>query len=278
MDTYGHKQEGGRTVNSLILGSLSAEERKQKAHYDRIADCYEVHSADKSSEKYRTKFIMEAMTANIDLAGAEVLDAMCGSGYTVKHLLAKGARVTGLDISAEVIDKFRAKWPQCEAIQASILDPQLADETFDCVLVVGGLHHLQPYVGPAIDQIHRVLKQGGYLCFVEPHVGSVPDMVRRLWYKVDHMFEKNEQAIDVDVMMSENAHRFDFIKTKYCGNVAYLLVYNSLIFRVPLWLKHFYAPPLLVLESWLDRLIGKRLSCQVICQWRKRAISSPASV
>src|SRR5438034_418000 len=46
-----------------------------------------------------------------DLAGREVLDAACGEGYFSRVLAARGARVTGLDLSPRLIAMARAKDP-----------------------------------------------------------------------------------------------------------------------------------------------------------------------
>lgn len=245
-------------------------EQKQAEHYDRIASQYQAHYSDEHSQKYRARFLNGPMLEGLDLAGARVLEAMCGSGQTTAFLLSRGARLTGLDVSPQMIASFKRSWPECEAVCASITETGIEADSFDCVVMVGGLHHLHPRVGEALDEIHRILKPGGHLCFMEPHAGSLPDQVRKIWYRYDHFFEKNEAAIDLDDLMRRNASRFEFIKMKYVGNVAYLLVYSSLIFRIPLGLKRYYTPLLLACESLLDPLLGKRLACVALGQWRKK--------
>jgi hypothetical protein len=49
------------------------------------------------------------------------------------------------------------------------------------------------------------------------------------------------------------------------------MVHNSMAFRIPVRWKPVYAPLLLRLEALLEPFQGKRLSCFVICQWRKRS-------
>jgi ubiquinone/menaquinone biosynthesis C-methylase UbiE len=253
-------------------------EEKQAHHFDKITARYEAHYSDKYSQRYRFKFFNEPMLEGIDLTGMHVLEAMCGSGQTTDYLLSRGARVTGLDISSGLIASFKKKWPRCDSVCASIFDTQIKDNAFDCVVVVGGLHHLQPQVHQAVDEIHRVLKPGGYFCFAEPHAGSLPDLARKLWYRHDVLFEKNERAIDIDDLRTENASRFDFLRTRYLGNIAYLLVLNSLIFRIPLQLKRVYAPVVMAIESAASPFLTRRLSCFVVCQWRKKqAYLGPAS-
>ena len=248
----------------------SAEE-KQSRHQDRLAEEYERHYSDPLSMAYRLRFFNEPMMAGIDLRGQRVLDAMCGGGQMTGYLLGGGARVTGLDISEEAIEHFRKNCPQAQAVLGSILDTGLEDDSYDCVTVVGGLHHVHPHVNAAIDEVYRILRPGGYFCFMEPHSGSVPDIVRRIWYRVDRrMFEDNEQAIDVPEIQTQNADRFEFLIMRYGGSIGYLLVLNSLVFRIPLGWKRHYSPLCMGLEEALGRVQGPRFSCFVVGQWRKR--------
>src|SRR5215510_14476 len=244
-------------------------EQIQKLHYDRIAGEYENHYDDPCSRRYRDRFFHLPMFEGMNLSGMKVIEAMCGSGQTTQYLISREAEVTGLDISQEVIKSFNKRWPECRTICASMLDSGLDSDSFDAVAIVGGLHHLHPDVNAAIDEIHRILRPGGYLCFVEPHKSSFPDLIRREWYKRDPLFADNEKAIDLRAMKLEFATRFSFNLERYYGNLAYLLVLNSMVFRIPLRLKPFYTTPLLRLESLISPLQGETLSCFVVCQWRK---------
>jgi SAM-dependent methyltransferase len=259
-------------------GQIGGNEALQAAHYDKIADAYELHYSDRYSLAYRERFINTPLLHGLDLAGRDVLEALCGSGTVTEDLLKRGARVTGLDISPRMMAVFQERWPDCTALLASILDTGLPDDSFDAITIVGGLHHLHPDVDRAIDELYRILRPGGYLCFMEPHAGSLPDLFRKVWYHFDSTFETNEAAVDVDGLRARNASRFASITTTYQGNVAFLLVFNSMIFRMPLGLKRFYAPPLFGLEAAINRIAGKRFSCFVVSQWQKRAVAAPGRV
>jgi len=244
-------------------------EKLQQLHYDRINSQYEAHYGDACSQRYRQTFIHEPLFDGIELSGMDVLEAMCGNGQTTEFLLSRGARVTGLDISNAEIHSFRERWSNCDARCASIFDSGFASSSFDCVAAVGGLHHLQPNIGEAISEIQRVLKVGGYFCFAEPHQGSFPDLIRAFWYKHDNLFASNEASIDLQVLKKEFFHQFSVSKELYLGNVAYLLVLNSMIFRIPVRFKRFYTPTLMRIESLIDKFQGRRFSCFVVSQWRK---------
>jgi 2-polyprenyl-3-methyl-5-hydroxy-6-metoxy-1,4-benzoquinol methylase len=242
----------------------------QGAHYDRLIDLYEEHATEPSTQKYRRRFIDEPLLRGIELEGRAVLEAMCGSGHSTGLLLERGARVTGLDVSEQAIELFRAKWPQCEAVVESILASTLAPGSFDVVVVVGGLHHVHPHVEEAAEQIWKLLKPGGYFCFSEPHTGSLMNFARRLWYARDPMFESNEAAIDVEMLRQATETKFDVVTERYYGNVAHTLVLNSMVLRTPRWVKRLYAEPAMAAERLLNPVLGRRLSCSVLCQWRRR--------
>ena len=248
---------------------LGASERQQQQHYDTIAADYEAHYSDEWSVEYRRRFIYEPMFAGLNLDGMQVLDAMCGSGQTTSYLLARGASVTGLDISNEVIDTFQSRWSSANVVKRSLLDSGLPGNSFDCVAVVGGLHHIHPNVKAAVREIHRVLKPGGHFCFMEPHSGSLPDVVRKVWYRFDRFFSDNEAAIDVSALQRDFRGSFELRKVNYLGNVAFLLVLNSLIFRIPPKSKKSFAPLLMKLEPWINKLQTKLTSCFAVTQWQK---------
>jgi SAM-dependent methyltransferase len=162
------------------------------------------------------------------------------------------------------------KLPTARAVTGSIFDTGFEDDSFDVVTVVSGLHHVEPRTQEAIDEIHRILRPGGWLLFAEPHRGSLPNWLRRAWYRFDPLFEENEKAVDVSRLEADNQQRFDVVGTRYGGNIGYLLVLNSMVFRIPHRLKRLYSPALLALESWIERVQGRRTSCMVQARWRKK--------
>jgi len=246
-------------------------EGPQRQHYNRIAADYEAQYGDPDGVTYREQFLYQPMLAGLDLEGESVLEALSGSGHATEYLLThKKAEVTGLDISEEAIASFKARWPTCQAICASITGSGLPDESFDCIVVVMGLHHLHPHLDDALREIHRLLRKGGVFCFTEPHKDSAFNRLRAVWYRHDSLFAENEESLDIEALKSEFAGLFEFRMEKHIGSAAYLLVLNSMIFRVPLWLRRIYSPPVMRLEKMLAGFHSPALSLAVICQWVKK--------
>ena len=242
----------------------------QKELYDRIASDYEAHNDDDASRQFRDTFIYPHLLGQIDFTGARVLEAMCGSGQVTRQLLARGAHVVGLDVSQSQVQLFKARFPQCAAVCASATDLAFESHSFDHVVVMGGLHHAHPRLEETVGEIHRVLKPGGYLCFSEPHMGSLPDLLRKVWYRFDPLFLSNEASLDFARLKKTFAGSFRFGRDNYLGNLGYLFVYNSLVFRVPLWVKEAYAPAMIRVERALSPFQSRRLSCFCVSQWQKR--------
>lgn len=112
-----------------------------------------------------------------ELAGCRVLDAGCGSGRYMLHALRRGAaRVIGVDLSPEMLDRARvelgARRPEAEVevelLQGSLEALPLADAWADltiCGLVIGHLGSLER----SLAELHRVTRPGGRVLCSDVH-------------------------------------------------------------------------------------------------------------
>lgn len=103
-----------------------------------------------------------------DITGRRVLDAGCGEGYLARVLAARGARVTGIDLSPRLIGLARAKDPHGR------IDYQVADlsqplpgtaGSFDAAASYLVLNDVRDYRGFAAT-LTAALKPGGRLVLV----------------------------------------------------------------------------------------------------------------
>ena len=96
--------------------------------------------------------------------GATVLDLACGTGDLTKALSRKGYAVTGLDISAEMMEigkvKCRDLDPQPAFILGSAEEIPFPDSSFDAVTIAFGLRNFD-HRAQCLQEIRRVLKPGG---------------------------------------------------------------------------------------------------------------------
>lgn len=116
----------------------------------------------------------EATDALLDKAdirpGSLVLDVGCGMGKTSCKLAGeKGCRVVGLDLMPRMIkeSKAMARWTgvgdKASFIRCDARSLPFKPQAFD-VVVVESVTIFMDDVEKAVDEYHRVLKKGGYIC------------------------------------------------------------------------------------------------------------------
>lgn len=216
------KEERQSLASSSPLDTLSTqEEYDQQRLYNAIGKKYQKNFIERWSSIYRERFIYKHLFRDLDFQGKKVLDAMCGPISITSELLKRGADVTALDSSSVCLQLYSELYPQCTTRCASILHTGFPDDTFDIVFIIAGLHHLHPYLLQGVDEITRILKPGGVFCFVEPHRGSVLDLFRKIWYKMDATFEKNEASVDIKALKTYFSGRYAYTFEKYFGSIAF---------------------------------------------------------
>jgi demethylmenaquinone methyltransferase/2-methoxy-6-polyprenyl-1,4-benzoquinol methylase len=133
--------------------------------FDRIAPVYDVMN--------------RVMTAGLDVRwrrlaaaaavrkGDRVLDAACGTGdLAIADLKAGAGKVTGLDFSAKMLERARAKSTTIEWLQGDMLALPFADETFDAATVGFGVRNVDD-LALGLSELRRVLRPGGRLAILE---------------------------------------------------------------------------------------------------------------
>jgi 2-polyprenyl-3-methyl-5-hydroxy-6-metoxy-1,4-benzoquinol methylase len=124
-------------------------------------------------DRYRTGLTNQAvLTAIGDAHGLAVLDAGCGEGYMARALAENGAKVTGIDLSTELIKAARTHTLSAElpvtfdvgSVSALPYDPG----TFDLVLCNHLLNDLED-PAQAIREFARVLTEEGRIVILMLH-------------------------------------------------------------------------------------------------------------
>jgi len=114
------------------------------------------------------------------LGRASVLDLASGSGWLARLLLDAvnlSGKVIGIDIStyALTLAPKRFSEPNVYFVTASAQNIPLLDSSLDIVLCHLGLMVMRP-LDPVINEVHRVLKQGGVFAFTIEGLGPHPPL------------------------------------------------------------------------------------------------------
>lgn len=108
------------------------------------------------------------------LRGLNVLDFGSGPGHLVPHLLSRGARVSAVDHSPNSISEAQRRfgsdpqWVEGKVFAGG--ETPWDDHSFDVAFCLETIEHLHSEDCVQIfDELHRVLKPGGYAVVTTPH-------------------------------------------------------------------------------------------------------------
>jgi SAM-dependent methyltransferase len=158
-------------------------EPEPRFSYDEIAEAY---ASGVDNAPYNAFYERPATLALVpDVSGTHVLDAGCGSGFYTEELIKRGARVSAVDGSAEMV-----KHAEQRLMDLGLLDPPsrlpasgrgnvriadltqpfdfLDDASVDGILSALVLHYLSEW-SATLAEFRRLLKPGGWFLFSTHH-------------------------------------------------------------------------------------------------------------
>lgn len=136
----------------------------QSSAYDNIAAMYDEH--------WRNWYLPAAMPAleklffNVVPTQSSVLDVCCGSGHVTGELVRRGYRVTGVDLSSELIEIARNK-VDAEFVVGDARTLHLPERYDAALSTFDALNHLLSIedLAAAFRSVHRALKPRGLFVF-----------------------------------------------------------------------------------------------------------------
>jgi len=103
------------------------------------------------------------------LEGKRVLDLGCGAGDDCGEYLRRGAaRVTGVDISENMLSAARAEHPDAEFLRGDLDDLSFLAGPYDAAFSSLAVHYLRDFPG-FCESVSRLLVPGGTFVFSQEH-------------------------------------------------------------------------------------------------------------
>jgi ubiquinone/menaquinone biosynthesis C-methylase UbiE len=127
--------------------------------YNKIAEDYYNHRDLNKFNKELEEF------ASLLPKNAHVLDVGCGAGIpTVKFLINRGIKVTGIDLSDKMLSLARVNVPSAEFIKMDMNELKFEENTYDGIISVYALFHVPRNNHIQIfKKFFEILKPGGIL-------------------------------------------------------------------------------------------------------------------
>ena len=138
---------------------------KTKQHFDETASYYNNSSDGKFVEP-----MYEVIVGEIEkLESGRILDVGCGNGNLFTYLSERKYELTGIDFSANMIMEAEKNCRHATFMVADAEKLPFEDGSFDIIVCNASFHH---YIHPdtVLNEMHRVLKNGGKLLIGDPYV------------------------------------------------------------------------------------------------------------
>ncbi len=135
------------------------DRRRQPRQWARVAPTYAEGFEALTAAAPRRRW-----TLAVSGRGIEMLDVGSGPGTLIGPALSRGASITAVDLTDEMVSEVRRRFPTVEARAGDASDLPFADQSFDAVTLGFCVHHMaEP--GPRLDGSKPCLRPGGRIAF-----------------------------------------------------------------------------------------------------------------
>lgn len=105
--------------------------------------------------------------------GIRVIDGGCGVGQHVARLQRIGYEAYGVDFARSVVERVQKLRPDLNILYGDVRHLPFPDEFFHGYWSIGVIEHFFQGYGKVADEMHRVLKPGGFLFLTFPHLSAL---------------------------------------------------------------------------------------------------------
>ena len=190
-----------------------------QAAYEKFAAQFDAMFADMPPS------LVQAATRFLELlpANPHVLDVGCGPGRDMAWLEARGATMTGVDFSTEMLKLARTR-VQGHLEQMDMRALRFADSSFDGVWCNAALLHVPKLEAPSVlTRFFQMLKPGG-VAFVSMQLGSTEQLeTHRVYPDVQRFFARYAPAEFLGLLESNGFQVFEH-ELEDAGNRSWIRV------------------------------------------------------
>jgi ubiquinone/menaquinone biosynthesis C-methylase UbiE len=153
------------------------EEKLIAKYYDALSKIYD-------AETKKGNWVPNAESDKLLLPhlkkGSSVLDVGIGTGQSVEKMVEAGCKITGIDISHEMLEAAKSKFPMFELYQADVSSDLslLNGKSYDAIVAIGVFEFVKN-LQKVLKNLSIFLKPGGLMCFT--YEEYLPDSELQKW-------------------------------------------------------------------------------------------------
>ncbi len=186
----------------VIVPAMRGNADTDQALFDTIAEAYnrkDLLPASSLARRRRLQATIDVMEEcrqrKASLRLGSVLEIGCGAAWSADYLRGHYSSYTGIDHSSRLIALARARLahnPHLTLIPGNLHEAQLPSESFDSVIGIGILHHMERPT-EALSRLRSCLRPDGLIAVNEPQTGSpVCRVLRHARKNVDRSYSKEQ--------------------------------------------------------------------------------------
>lgn len=137
----------------------------------------------------RNRFTLKYTSKYVGPCG-RLLEGGCGHGDKVYSLYKQGYDVYGVDYASETVQQINRYAPELKVSVGDVRNLHFEDGFFDGYWSFGVIEHFYEGYFPILQEMHRVLRRGGYLFLTAPSMSWLRNIKAKLGQYPE--FQENE--------------------------------------------------------------------------------------
>ena len=213
-------------INDMSILESKLEKEKVLEENKRVHKLEERFYLDRHPEQtnfYQSLILRKTVDQVCSLMGTtrgDILELGCGTGYLYLEFLKRGYRITGVDLSAEMINVLEGRIPKDyrERSKLIVCDVETFadtdDKKYSAIIVSALLHHLYDFESVIQMYCDRLIPGGVFLVFFEPLKQAIKFPIRYGLHKTlasidENIYRRKMERCGVSVLEGEY-HEADY--------------------------------------------------------------------
>lgn len=134
---------------------------------------WEKELKDQIHTKYKSKTFVTNVTERYLSKGSAILEGGCGLGTHVNSLSLNGFQVTGVDYAQKTVSSLNELMPELDVRLGDVRNLPFENDSFDGYWSLGVIEHFWFGYDGIANEMHRVLRVGGYLFLTFPWISPL---------------------------------------------------------------------------------------------------------